>query len=148
MTLAEKTREIHESSKAIHAASDAKSWFLANMSHELRTPMNAILGFGQLLKQTTLNSEQSSYINKSQNSAKHMVELINQILDFSKLEEQKQKLELTTFKANDLIKNVIAQIEKHCKAKNLKFVVDIAHDIPEKIYADQLRPASGFNQPF
>ncbi len=139
LTLSERTYELKESKKLAQAASDAKSQFLANMSHELRTPMNAVIGFSQLRKQTSLDREQKDYIDKSLGSANHMVELIDKVLDFSKFEVNKFKLESVTFKLSELLQVVVTHIEAVCKEKNIDFSIRVAPDVPLQLYADPLR---------
>ena len=139
LTLAERAREVNESKELAQAASEAKSQFLANMSHELRTPMNAVMGFSQLLQQTSLDTEQKDYINKSLGSAKHMLELIDTILDFSKTEVKQLRLEAVNFKLDDLLQMVSTHIEAPCKIKQIEWIVQMDADTPEQVYADPLR---------
>lgn len=87
-TQVERTRELREMSERAVAASEAKTEFLATMSHELRTPMNAVVGLGALLRMTPLNTEQQDYLTKLDVSSRHMLRLIDDILDFSRIEQR------------------------------------------------------------
>ena len=93
-------REIEDKSRQIEAANRHKSEFLANMSHELRTPLNAIIGFSEVLSERLfgeLNDKQSEYTDDILSSGRHLLSLINEILDLSKVEAGRMELELTTF---------------------------------------------------
>jgi len=93
-------REIEEKSRQIEAANRHKSEFLANMSHELRTPLNAIIGFSEVLQEKLfgeLNEKQAEYTDDILTSGRHLLSLINEILDLSKVEAGRMELELATF---------------------------------------------------
>ncbi|MGH7811274.1 MAG: ATP-binding protein [Candidatus Binatia bacterium] len=98
--LQERNREIEDKSRQIEAANRHKSEFLANMSHELRTPLNAIIGFSEVLKERMfgdLNEKQAEYTDDILTSGQHLLSLINEILDLSKVEAGRMELELATF---------------------------------------------------
>jgi len=112
--LADKTNELIKSQKDLNIAklkaeeSDhLKSAFLANMSHEIRTPMNAILGFTEIMKDTGLNQKQSEYIDIIANSGNHLLDLINDIIDISKLESNELKIEESKCNLNKFIEDII-----------------------------------------
>ena len=93
-------REIEDKSRQIEAANRHKSEFLANMSHELRTPLNAIIGFSEVLGERLfgeLNEKQAEYTDDILSSGRHLLSLINEILDLSKVEAGRMELELATF---------------------------------------------------
>src|SRR6185369_8149836 len=99
---------------AAEAANEAKSQFLANMSHELRTPLNAILGYSEMLKEEAEDLGQDSFIpdlHKIHAAGKHLLELINAVLDLSKIEAGKMDLYLENFEIAKMIKDVKAIIE-------------------------------------
>lgn len=99
--------ELERAKKAAEAANRAKSTFLANMSHELRTPLNAILGFSQLMNQdANLSTEQKENLNIIHRSGEHLLTLINQVLDLSKVEAGRMTLSETNFDLHRLLADV------------------------------------------
>ncbi|MCL1894573.1 MAG: ATP-binding protein [Holophagaceae bacterium] len=105
-------------------ASKIKSEFLANMSHEIRTPMNAIVGLGHLLSKTKLDEEQHKYVNLVQNATKNLLELINDLLDLSKIEANKMSVESIPFDLQETIYNIVNIFTEKAEAKNIKFVLN------------------------
>ncbi|MCP6759384.1 MAG: PAS domain S-box protein [Fischerella sp. CENA71] len=120
--------ELCESKEAAEAGSRAKSEFLAIMSHELRTPLNAIMGLSQLLQQEmvgTLNDKQKEYIDCIYSSGEHLLALINDILDLSKVEAGKEELFLSQFLIQDLCHYVISTVRDQAEEKNLQLITKI-----------------------
>jgi signal transduction histidine kinase/CHASE2 domain-containing sensor protein/CheY-like chemotaxis protein len=115
-----KARQLAES------AANIKSAFLANMSHEIRTPMNAVVGLTNLLLETPLNYEQKDFVSTIQVSADHLLKIINEILDFSKLESGEMQLESIAFNLSQLIEQVIEILANsaHSKGLNLSYWID------------------------
>ncbi|HEB81834.1 MAG TPA: response regulator [Gammaproteobacteria bacterium] len=125
-------------SKAIHA-NKAKSEFLANMSHEIRTPLSGIIGFAELLQSTELNSQQKDYSATIHKSARHLLEIINDILDLSKIESGKTEITKSEFRLVDIIEDIIILLSQNALEKNIELFYRIEQDVPEIIQADPFR---------
>jgi signal transduction histidine kinase len=121
------------------SANRAKSEFLANMSHEIRTPMNAIIGFGDLLSEETLNEEQVSYVQMIRNSGRNLLSLINDILDYSKLEAGKMIITSGECRIGDLVGEVESMLRPQAIEKNIAFDVLECDFLPEVVYLDPVR---------
>jgi two-component system CheB/CheR fusion protein len=122
-------------------AATAKSEFLANMSHELRTPLNSINGFSEVLFDETfgpLNEKQKKYVNNVLTSGKHLLLLINQILDMAKVESGKMKLSITNLPMKNLLTEISLLVADMAGKKNLQIKLDLADDLPV-IEADELK---------
>ncbi len=120
-------------------ANEAKSLFLANMSHEIRTPMNGVLGMCELLRGTSLNSEQSEYLGLATKSAENLLNLINDILDFSKVEAGKLELSENPFSLDDLINNTVDLMRPDAKTKGLEILVERDPKLNDWYVGDELR---------
>jgi two-component system sensor histidine kinase/response regulator len=121
------------------AANRAKSTFLANMSHEIRTPMNAITGFAHILQQRgNLNADQQDKLHKIVGASDHLLTIINDILDLSKIEAGKVTLENNDFNLTTLIEDISGLMGERIKAKGLRFIVDIDH-VPNQLNGDIMR---------
>lgn len=124
------------------AANLAKSRFLANMSHELRTPLNAIIGYSDILKDEYAHAEKAEGLvddlGKINNSGKHLLTLINDILDLSKIEAQKMEVHITEIRIDDLITSVTSMMEPMLGKNNNKLVID-SGDKESMISTDPLR---------
>ena len=117
-----------------------RSEFMARMSHELRTPLNGILGYAQLLQgENRDNERQSMMLNVILQSGEYLLDLINDILDFAKIEAGKQELNLSDFPLPRFLRNLASIVTIKAEQKNLDFVCDIAQDVPTGIRADETR---------
>jgi len=120
----QRTEELNEMRRLADAASQAKSVFLANMSHEIRTPMNAIIGLNHLLRRAGATPEQVERLDKIDSAGQHLLSIINDILDISKIEANKLQLESKDFHLSAILDNVGSIIGESAKAKGLHVKVD------------------------
>jgi len=134
----EKALELEKSKLNSEITSQIKTSFLSNMSHEIRTPMNAIIGYAHLLEQKITDPEQKEYIDRINDASKHLLSIINDILDLSKIESGKMILEERPFKIDKLIDEVRSIVIEMVKVK--KLYIDIEKiDCPEVIIGDSNR---------
>lgn len=117
----------------------AKGRFIANMSHEFRTPLNAIIGFGELLKNSELNQKQSEYVNNIVLSSNHLIDLVNDVLDISRIESGKVKLDYRITDLHCLIDEIIHINFSSAYNKGLILVKDIDPATPRQLYLDSVR---------
>jgi PAS domain S-box-containing protein len=117
-------------------ANSSKSQFLANMSHEIRTPMNAIIGFSQMLAEADLSKEQQEYVDIICESGKNLLELINNILDLSKIEAGKLTVEFAECSLRHLLVRTEAVMRHAALEKGLKFDIRHESDLPANLYTD------------
>ncbi len=123
--------------QSLQQANRAKSVFLANMSHEIRTPMNAILGFSQLmLRDQDITPRQSQYLGTINRSGEHLLALINDILEMSKIEAGRTTLTLSTFDLAALLKDLEMMFRVRTDEKKIDFMVEMIGDVPQYIVTD------------
>jgi two-component system cell cycle sensor histidine kinase PleC len=133
--------ELKELAAELKRTARVKSEFLANMSHELRTPLNSINGFSEVLYDETfgpLNEKQKKYVNNVLTSGKHLLLLINQILDMAKVEAGKMRLALSSLPMKSLLNEISLLVEDTVSKKKLQMLLEIAEDLPN-IEADELK---------
>jgi signal transduction histidine kinase len=124
---------------ALEAASRHKSEFLASMSHELRTPLNAIIGFSEVLKERMfgeLNPKQAEYLDDILASGRHLLSLINDILDLSKVEAGKMELELTRFSLPATLENALTLVRERATRHSVALRLEVDEPVPE-VVADE-----------
>lgn len=131
-------QELQSAAEAARSANQAKSIFLANMSHELRTPLNAILGFAQLMERDSgLNELQREYLSIIFNSGEHLLGLINDVLEMSKIEAGRAVLNLDAFDLHRMLQNIHDMFQIRANAKNIEMNVEIAPHVPRYIQGDE-----------
>lgn len=121
------------------AASKAKSSFLAMMSHEIRTPMNGVIGAASLLMGTRLNAMQEEFVHTIQTSGDNLLSIINDILDYSKIEAGKIELETIAFSPRECVEDAFDIFVQTAAKKNLELLCDIEPDVPECLRGDPTR---------
>ncbi|WP_448622525.1 two-component sensor histidine kinase BarA [Dickeya fangzhongdai] len=131
--------ELDLAKKRAQEAARIKSEFLANMSHELRTPLNGVIGFTRQTLKTQLTPTQKDYLQTIERSANNLLNIINDVLDFSKLEAGKLVLENIPFSLHNTLDEVIMLLAHTAHEKGLELTLNIQHDVPEQFVGDPLR---------
>ncbi|MGB9098915.1 two-component sensor histidine kinase BarA [Erwinia sp.] len=131
--------ELDLAKKRAQEAARIKSEFLANMSHELRTPLNGVIGFTRQTLKTSLNITQRDYLHTIERSANNLLSIINDVLDFSKLEAGKLVLETIPFPLRDTLDEVVVLLAQSAHEKGLELTLNIQSDVPDNTIGDPLR---------
>ena len=131
--------ELLEAKKKAESASRAKAEFLSTISHEIRTPLNAILGIGNLIQKTPLNEQQEEYARILLLSSESLLSLVNNLLDLSKIESKKVKLEQKPFDLADLVEVLVSSFEVKAREKGINFLTDFEEDLPWDLIGDQVK---------
>jgi PAS domain S-box-containing protein len=135
----ERTAELGKAKEAAESANRAKSTFLASMSHELRTPMNAILGLTSLMLNRAVEPKQRDQLGKTMTAARHLLSIINDILDLSKIEADSLVLRPSDFVLRDMVAEAVQLVSEAARAKGLDIRTDIAIEVPALVHGDRVR---------
>ena len=134
--LAQRTHELALAKEAADAANKAKSEFLANVSHEVRTPLNGVIGTAELLGYTTLTREQRDHVHVIAESAEGLLAIINDILDYSKIEAGQLDLEHRPLRLRDHLGSVLKVLASRVSGKELELLSDVPADVPDALVGD------------
>ena len=137
--LKQNEKKLEEAMEAAEEASRAKSDFLSHMSHEIRTPMNAIKGLAELLALTELSDIQDGYIRNIVKSSNSLLSIINDVLDFSKINENKIELIETNYLLADFITEVSSMVNLRATEKGLDLLMEISPSLPKELIGDDVR---------
>jgi two-component system sensor histidine kinase/response regulator len=135
----EAERMVHEAREAAERATRAKAAFLANMSHEIRTPMNAVLGFTELVLDTELSTEQRRSLELVRSSSEALLTILNDILDYSKIEAEHLDLESIPFDLPKVVHATATLLAVRAREKHLELIVDVPPDVPHVVRGDPTR---------
>ena len=137
--LTETEEELRNNYKELERANSVKEQFLANMSHEIRTPMNGIMGITDLLSYTELNHEQTEYLNMIKDCSKILVNIVDNLLDLSKMESGNFNLNNKKFSFKSNIDRIIKEFSSICSSNYLEFIYYVDPLIPDELIGDELR---------
>ena len=135
----ERTKELRAATAVAEAATEAKSEFLSNMSHEIRTPLNAIIGLTHLTLATPLTDEQQRFVEKTDTAARHLLDLVSDILDFSKLDVHALSLDVAPFDLDRVVAKIEAVSGTMARANGLRFSTMIDPAAPRQLTGDVIR---------
>ena len=138
-SVAESFKRLEEAKEKAEEASRLKSAFLANMSHELRTPLNGILGFAELIKSEATDADQQEYADVIVNSGSHLLNLVNEILDLSKIEAGELTFNFMELPLAALAKDACNAHQSSAAAKGIKLTLELAENLPDTIQTDSTR---------
>ncbi|MFN2197106.1 MAG: histidine kinase dimerization/phospho-acceptor domain-containing protein, partial [Anaerolineales bacterium] len=134
--VAKRTQELLQATRAAEAANAAKSDFLARMSHEIRTPLNAVAGLTKMVLKSDLTAEQRDYLDKVRTASNYLAGVINEILDFSKVEAGRLELEHIGFDLDQVMEQLADLFGDRLGAKDLELIVSVAPSVPRQLAGD------------
>ncbi|MDP3219816.1 MAG: ATP-binding protein, partial [Deltaproteobacteria bacterium] len=137
--LDQRVKELTTAYGLVEQAAIVKSQFVANMSHELRTPMNGVLGMTALLRDTPLSRDQAGFLEMLEQSGQNLLRVINDVLDFSRLEAGAVPLESASFDLAGTVEEVVRAAAPEALGKGIEVVLDVARDLPSKLTGDAAR---------
>ncbi|MBK1688023.1 hybrid sensor histidine kinase/response regulator [Rubrivivax gelatinosus] len=137
-TVERRTRQLAEASRRAEAANLAKSAFLANMSHEIRTPLNAMIGMAHLIRREDLSVRQLDRLSKLETAARHLLEVLNAVLDLSKIEAGKMVLEALPLRVETTVADVMSMVEERAEARHLQ-LASAVDPMPRDLVGDPTR---------
>ncbi|MBR5420802.1 MAG: response regulator [Lachnospiraceae bacterium] len=132
-------REMEEKNELAQEALEAKGNFLANMSHEIRTPMNAIYGMAELLEKQDFAPEEKEYVAVIKRSSENLLSIINEILDFSKVDSGRIEISEEPYDMNELLQDVVTIIEIRMQDKHIRLQLEIDPNLPRGLIGDETR---------
>ncbi|MBR0164359.1 MAG: response regulator [Lachnospiraceae bacterium] len=131
------TKKIDEATRAAMKAAHTKSDFLSNMSHEIRTPMNAIIGMNDMILRETKSPETRMYAEEIRSSGKHLLHVINDILDYSRMESGKTGIRIGTYRLSSLLNRLFDAAKEGAQEKGLSFSIDADRTLPDTLIGDE-----------
>ena len=137
--VAERTEQLAAARDLAEKASRAKAEFLANMSHEIRTPLNAVIGMSHLAAHVNSDARVGHYIGRIQSSSQHLLGIVNDVLDLSKIEAGKLRIDVAEFSLKGMLDDVAGLVAEQADAKGLGLVIDIASELPGRMIGDAKR---------
>lgn len=132
-------QELDRAKSFAEAAAKAKELFLANMSHEIRTPLNVVIGMIRQLAKTSVDEQQLFYVRQAGGAAKHLLTILNNVLDVAKIESKELELQANAFSMSALAYNVHSILHSQAKEKNLEFRLNVSKDIKPALMGDETR---------